>query len=46
MSIINTNGPKTLNKIHTLLKTVYKTNNSPKTEGQTKEILNNMLKVY
>ena len=44
VSILNTNGPKSLEKIHLLLKTVYKTDlDYSYGEAQTAEILKKML---
>jgi anaphase-promoting complex subunit 2 len=44
ISMLNTNGPKTAEKIHSLLKTVYKTDIPYNyNETQTKEILRKML---
>lgn len=44
--MLKTNGPKTTEKIHQLLKTVYKTDIPYNyTENQTKEILRKMLTV-
>lgn len=44
ISMLTTNGPKSAEKIYTLLKTVYKTNVTyPYNESQTKEILRGML---
>lgn len=44
LSILNTNGPKSLEKIHLLLKTVYKTDlDYTYGETQTSEILKKML---
>ncbi len=46
ISMLQTNGPKTIEKIHTLLKTVYKTDIAyVYDENQTKEILRSMLAV-
>ena len=44
--MLNTNGPKTAEKIHILLKTVYKTDIAyTHDEAHTKEILKNMVTV-
>ena len=44
--MLNTNGPKTAEKIHNLLRTVYKTDIPYNyNENQTKEILRKMLAV-
>jgi hypothetical protein len=46
LSILNTNGPKSVEKIHLLLRTVYKNDlNYNFGEAQTKEILKKMLSV-
>lgn len=46
LSILNTNGPKSAEKIHLLLKTVYKNDlNYNFGEAQTKEILKKMMSV-
>ena len=45
--MLKTNGPKPAEKIHQLLKTVYRTDIPYNyTENQTKEILRKMLAVY
>ena len=44
VSMLTTNGPKAAEKIHNLLKTVYKTSVAyPYNENQTREILKSML---